>query len=69
MNCKVCSRDAVGKYCQFHEKAYKKVVGMYDVWKDALGISWEEYLKELMKNAYTGSWAKEVAEQILNEKK
>lgn len=69
MKCMVCSRETVRKYCEFHDKAYRNVIETYDVWKVALGISWEEYLKELMKNAYTGAWAKEVAEQLLNEKK
>ena len=69
MKCAVCPREAVRKYCEFHEKAYRNVVKKYDVWKGALGISWEEYLKELVKNPYTGSWAKDVAEQLLNEKK
>jgi len=37
----------------------------YEVWKNALDISWKEYLREVAKNAYTGSWVKEVAEQLM----
>ena len=69
MKCNVCPRETIHKYCDHHEKAYTNVVETYDVWKEALDISWEEYLKELVKNAYAGSWAKDVAEQLLNEKK
>ena len=29
---------------------------------------WKEYLKAVVENAYTGSWAKEVAEQLLKNK-
>jgi len=28
----------------------------------------KEYLKEVVENAYTGSWAKEVAENLLKNK-
>jgi len=28
----------------------------------------KEYLKELVENAYTGAWAKEVAEHLLKNK-
>jgi len=38
------------------------------MWKKASGVSWEEYLNELVKNPFTGVWAKEVAEQLLKEK-
>ena len=65
MKCRVCSREAVEKYCELHEKAYRSVVQKYDDWRRAMGISWKEYLNEIAKNPYTGSWAKEVAEQLM----
>jgi len=67
MKCKICYRASTGKYCEFLEKAYRNIVRMCDVWKGALDISWGEYLKELVKNAYTGSWIKDVAEQLIRE--
>jgi hypothetical protein len=30
-----------------------------------MDISWKEYLNEIVKNPYAGSWAKEVAGQLL----
>jgi hypothetical protein len=39
-------------------------VKKYDVWKKALDISWKEYLSEIVKNPFTGEWAKEVAEYL-----
>ncbi len=69
MNCVVCSREAINTYCSYHEKAYRNIVETFNAWKEALNISWEEYLKELVKNAYTGTWAKDVAEHLLTEKK
>ncbi|MFB0522409.1 MAG: hypothetical protein ACETV1_01440 [Candidatus Bathyarchaeia archaeon] len=65
MRCKICDKEAIEKYCKLHEKAYEKIVERYNEWKKALDISWKEYLKEATKNPYTGSWAKEVAEQLM----
>jgi hypothetical protein len=50
-----------------HDKAYRNIVQKFEDWKKALGISWKEYLKDVVENAFTGSWAKEVAEQLLSE--
>lgn len=65
MKCKICDKEAVGSYCELHEKAYGNIVKKYDVWRNALDISWREYLSEVVKNPYTGSWAKEVATQLM----
>lgn len=64
MKCKVCDKEAVDDYCEAHESAYKNLVEKYDLWKKALGIPWKEYLREVAKNEYTGSWVKEVAEKL-----
>ena len=64
MKCKVCDKEAVDDYCEAHESAYKNLVEKYDVWKRALDVSWKEYLREVAKNEYTGSWVKEVAEKL-----
>jgi hypothetical protein len=46
------------------------IVQKYDDWRRAMDISWKKYLNEIVKNVYTGSWAKEVAGQLLkNEDK
>jgi hypothetical protein len=65
LKCLVCGREAVENYCEFHEVAYRNVVRKFEDWKRATGASWKEYLKALVENAYTGYWAKEVAEQLL----
>lgn len=69
MKCKVCDREAPSKYCELHEKAYANVMQKFEVWKNAAGLSWEQYLSELVENPFTGTWAKEVAEHLLKEKK
>jgi hypothetical protein len=56
------------KYCELHENAYRNIVQKYDYWRRAMDISWEKYLKEIVKNSSTGSWAKEIAEQLLKNK-
>jgi hypothetical protein len=40
-------------------------VKKYEVWKKALDITWKEYLSEIVKNPFTGEWAKEVAEHLI----
>jgi len=65
LKCRVCNREAVEKYCEGHEKAYRSIVQKYDDWKRAMDISWKEYLNGIAKNPYTGIWAKEVAEQLM----
>ena len=69
MKCRICNREAVEEYCDFHEKAHRSVVQKYEEWKKAMGIAWKEYLNEILRNSYTGSWAKEVAENLISEKK
>ena len=68
MKCKVCSREARNKHCELHEKAYSNVVQKFEIWRNAAGISWEQYLNELVENPSTGIWAKEVAEHLLKDK-
>jgi hypothetical protein len=65
MKCRVCNREAVEEYCEFHAKAHRSVVQKYEEWKKAMDISWKEYLNEIVKNPYTGSWAKEIAERLM----
>jgi hypothetical protein len=67
MKCRICNKEAVEKYCELHEKAYRSIVQKYDDWKRAIDISWKEYLNEILKNPYTGSWAKEVAEKLMKD--
>ena len=68
MKCKVCGREAQKDYCMFHEAACQNVVQKFEDWKQATAVSWREYLKELVENSFTGTWAKEVAEYLLKNK-
>jgi predicted metal-dependent peptidase len=68
LKCKICEREAANEYCEPHEKAHEKVRERYEVWKEAMDISWKEYLNELAENPYTGSWAKEVAKYLSRKK-
>ncbi|MFC1486919.1 hypothetical protein ACFLRN_04435 [Thermoproteota archaeon] len=68
MKCIFCGRESVEKYCGFHDDAYRNVVKKFVDWKKATGVSWKEYLKAVVKNSYTGAWAKEIAEHLLKNK-
>ncbi|MEM1592131.1 MAG: hypothetical protein QXY73_01415 [Candidatus Bathyarchaeia archaeon] len=68
MRCKICDRVAVDKgYCDLHIEAYINILEKYKVWKEAVDISWKDYLSEIIKNPLTGNWAKEVAEKLLKD--
>jgi len=67
MKCRICSREAIERnYCELHAKAYENITENYDTWKKALEIPWKEYLSQIAKNPLTGEWAKEVAQDMLN---
>lgn len=67
MKCKVCNKEAISEYCELHEKAHESLVQRYDEWTKALKISWKEYLNEVTRNQYSGVWAKEVAQYLLEK--
>ncbi len=73
MKCKVCTRETEGlpqsKYCKLHQKAYDNLNEKFEIWKNASNVEWKSYLAEVAKNPLTGTWAKEVAENLLSEKK
>jgi len=66
LKCRACDQEAAGAYCELHERAYRGLKERYEAWRQALGISWAEYLAEVTKNENTGTWAKEVAEALLS---
>jgi hypothetical protein len=68
VKCVICGRETFEKYCVHHGDAYRNVVEKFEEWKRAMGVLWKQYLKAVVENAYTGSWAKEVAEQLLQNK-
>jgi hypothetical protein len=70
MKCKVCSRIAEDKdFCELHWKAYKNILGKFEMWQKASKVSWQKYLSEIQKNSLTGEWAKEVAKYLITEER
>lgn len=66
MKCKACDRGAdKSGFCEFHARARQNITSAYDAWRKALGIGWQEYLSEIVKNPLTGEWAREVVEQLI----
>ncbi len=68
MKCKLCDKKANGEYCRFHKRAYDNILDKYALWKSTMKISWIEYLREVIKNKYSGSWVKDVAEDLLQKR-
>jgi len=48
-------------------KAYENLKLKYNEWREAMEISWEEYLRQIINNPLTGLWAKEVAQVLLKD--
>lgn len=68
MRCKACNREAIqGDFCPLHLKAYNNIAEKYAVWRKALNIPWEEYLREIAKHSLTGDHAKETAKSLTNK--
>jgi hypothetical protein len=66
LKCKTCDKEAGEReFCPLHLKAYENIVEKYEVWREAEGIFWKEYLSEIQKNSLTGEWAKEVARYLI----
>jgi hypothetical protein len=65
--CPICNRRRAENetLCAYHQRAYINLREKYDQWKTALGISWDEYLREVIDNPNTGEWVREVAQHIL----
>ena len=65
MKCKICEKESLeNDFCFFHNLAYDKIIKGFELWKEAIGINWGNYLFEIEKNSLTGNWAKEVIELI-----
>ena len=68
MKCIICERPSNEEFCPFHKKAYINVIEKYEIWQRAAGVSLKQYLKAVVENSYTGVWAKEVAQHLLENK-
>lgn len=67
--CTLCGRRRKGgsKYCLYHQRAYENLKEAFERWRQALDISWMEFLKEVAGNPETGEWAREMAEKLREE--
>ncbi len=62
MKCAVCGRQGQESLCRRHESAKERLEAAFPRWVMAYGgISWEDFLDNVIRNAQTGPWAKEVA--------
>jgi hypothetical protein len=70
VRCKLCHlrREDGSDYCVFHLKALVNLEEAYEAWREATGIEWREYLEQASERRETGSWAREVAIHLSDEK-
>ena len=66
--CAICMKPAADGQvlCPYHQKAYVNLREKCENWKKALGISWEEYLRVVLKNPNSGDWVKELCGYLLS---
>jgi len=69
--CSICGERTLENesYCENHQLAYENIKRQYQYWKDALQISWQEYLRKIMENKNAGQWVKEVARDLIEKQK
>jgi len=68
MSCKICGRPSKKEnYCNLHLKAYQNICEKFETWKNALEVSWIDYLVSISKNSLTGEWAKEVVKYLIED--
>ena len=67
-SCAICHRKTKTFFCKYHEEAKQHIEKGYKKWQNALdGITWETYLKELMKLKETGTWSNNVVKYELEK--
>jgi hypothetical protein len=68
-DCAVCDRPTSSEevYCEYHLKALESLRDFYGQWNEALEISWDEYLKQLLETEGTGIWIRELAQYLREE--
>ncbi len=67
MGCLICSRSSTSRFCERHRRALSLVEERYEDWKTAQDITWKDYLVQILNNANTGLWAKEVVKNLIEE--
>lgn len=63
--CRVCGGAGSGELCGIHLEAKRRLEKHFEVWRQRLGVSWQEYLKMVQANPSTGSAVREVAAHLL----
>lgn len=62
MKCGVCGREGASDLCASHDTARESLKTAYPLWSRAYGgMDWKDYLDNIIRNAQTGRWVKEVA--------
>jgi hypothetical protein len=66
--CDICARPraAGSDYCSHHLEAYRNLMEVHRVWREALDIDWAGFLREICAQPETGIWAREVAESLMD---
>ena len=63
--CPICGRNLRGeRFCEYHEMAFANIQSAFERWKSSAGVTWDEYLDQVLQLENTGRWIIEVIEYI-----
>ncbi len=67
--CQICGRrtEKDDDLCRYHAEAQQNLKDVYERWKHALDITWDEYLTRIVELEGTGRWVKEVIQYLRKE--
>ncbi|HRR54409.1 MAG TPA: hypothetical protein P5290_03610 [Candidatus Methanomethylicus sp.] len=65
--CEVCGGTAGGRLCALHLEAKRRLERHFGVWRERMGVGWQDYLKMVQGNPAAGSAVKEVATHLLGD--
>jgi len=66
--CAVCGGAAGGELCELHLEAKKRLERHFGVWRERMGVGWQDYLKRVQGNQATGAAGMDVAAHLLGNK-
>jgi len=66
--CAVCGGAAGGELCELHLEAKKRLERHFEVWRERMGVGWQDYLKRVQGNPAPGSAVKDVAAYLMVNK-
>jgi hypothetical protein len=56
-----------GLFCENHQIAHSKLKHGFESWKEAIALSWEDYLLQVYEIDGLGKWVQEIIDYIMSQ--